>query len=175
MGKVILVTGGARSGKSNYALASAMSGRKRAFIATATACDAEMAERIAKHRLERADGFLTIEEPLDLAGALRSLPAGTDAVIVDCLTVWMGNLMHHHGAAEQTFPQVVEFLKAIRNVSCDLLIVTNEVGMGLVPDNEMGRNFRDMAGRLNAQVAQIADVVVLLVSGIPLTIKGKSI
>ncbi|MEI6809664.1 MAG: bifunctional adenosylcobinamide kinase/adenosylcobinamide-phosphate guanylyltransferase [bacterium] len=175
MGKITLVTGGARSGKSSYALASAMSGRKRAFIATATACDAEMAERIAKHRMERANNFLTIEEPLDLAGALRSLPVGTDAVIIDCLTVWMGNLMHYHGAAMQTFPQIGEFLTAIGSAPFDLLVVTNEVGMGIVPDNEMGRKFRDMAGRLNAQVAQIADVVVLLVSGIPLTIKGKSI
>lgn len=168
------MTGGVRSGKSRFALAAAMPGKKRVFIATATACDAEMAQRIARHRKERVDDFLTIEEPLDLAGALRSVPAGTDVAVVDCLTVWLGNLMHHHGATTESFEQVGAFLGELANATCHVIIVTNEVGMGIVPDTEMGRRFRDLAGNLNAGVAQIADDVVLLVSGIPLAIKGTT-
>ncbi|MEI6971610.1 MAG: bifunctional adenosylcobinamide kinase/adenosylcobinamide-phosphate guanylyltransferase [bacterium] len=172
MGKVIMLTGGARSGKSRYALELVRSRGRKAFIATATACDGEMAERIARHREERSGDFVTIEEPMDLAGAVRSLPAGTDVAIVDCLTVWLGNLMHHSGGIAGQPPEVDAFLETLRNPPCDLVIVTNEVGMGIVPDNELGRKFRDLAGILNARVAGIAANVVLLVSGIPIHIKG---
>lgn len=174
MKKITLVTGGARSGKSRYALGAAQSGGRKAFVATATACDPEMAERIAKHRSERAKDFLTIEEPLNLAGALRSLPGDTEAAIVDCLTVWMGNLMHRYGTVDKHRPEIEAFLEVLNSPPCDLIIVTNEVGMGIVPDNEAGRRFRDLAGSLNARVAQIADTVVFLVSGVALTIKGGS-
>jgi len=173
MKKVILVTGGARSGKSRYALEYVSARKRKAFIATATACDEEMSDRIAKHREERAKDFLTIEEPLDLAKALRLLPHDTDVVVVDCLTVWMGNLMHRDGVGGRPQVEIEDLLEVLRNPSCDVILVTNEVGMGIVPDNEMGRCFRDLAGSVNARVAQIADTVVLLVSGVPLTIKGK--
>ena len=173
MGRIVMVTGGARSGKSRYALELAGRRNRKAFIATATACDSEMTERIARHRMERAKDFLTIEEPLDVASALGSVPIDTDVAVVDCLTVWMGNLMHRHGTTDKPFPEIDAFLEILKTPPCNLIIVTNEVGMGIVPDNEPGRSFRDLAGSLNARVARAADVVVLLVSGIPLTIKGE--
>lgn len=175
MKTILLLTGGARSGKSRFALEAVPAGARKAFIATATACDGEMVERIAKHRAERATDFLTIEEPIDLAKALRSLPRDTDVAIIDCLTVWMGNLMHRYGEEEKPLLEIESFIEVLNNPPCNLILVTNEVGMGIVPDNEMARRFRDWAGRLNARVAQIADTVVLLVSGIPLTIKGEGL
>lgn len=175
MKRVILVTGGARSGKSRYALEFARTRGRKAFIATATACDEEMRERIAKHQAERSEEFLTIEEPFDLAGALQSLPGGTEVAVVDCLTVWLGNLMHRSGAAMEPPPEIDAFLDSLRNPPCDIIIVSNEVGMGIVPDNEMSRRFRDLAGALNVRVAKIADDVVLLVSGIPVHIKGTKL
>ncbi|MEI6218794.1 MAG: bifunctional adenosylcobinamide kinase/adenosylcobinamide-phosphate guanylyltransferase [bacterium] len=173
MKKVILVTGGARSGKSRYALEYVSAKKRKAFIATATAFDKEMSERITKHREERSKDFLTIEEPIDLAKALRSLPRDTDVVVVDCLTVWMGNLLHRDGAGGRHQLEIEDLLEVLRSPPCEVILVTNEVGMGIVPDNEMGRYFRDIAGSVNARVAQIADTVVLLVSGVPLIIKGK--
>ena len=171
--RLTLVTGGARSGKSRFALESAMPRARKAFIATATPCDKEMAARIARHRSERGADFLTIEEPLDLAGALGALPRDMDVAVVDCLTLWLGNLMHKYGGIrEDDCPEIEALVEALRSPPCDLLVVTNEVGMGIVPENEAARTFRDVAGRLNARVARMADNVVLLVSGIPVTIKG---
>jgi len=171
-GTITLVTGGARSGKSSYALESARLRRKKVFLATATPCDDEMKTRIAAHRRERGKEFLTIEEPLDPARVLHTLPEGIDLVIVDCLTVWLGNLMHKYGVETEAFPEIAGFLGAIKVSTVDLIIVTNEVGMGIVPDNEAGRHFRDIAGRLNATIAGIADNVILMVSGLPVILKG---
>jgi adenosylcobinamide kinase/adenosylcobinamide-phosphate guanylyltransferase len=169
---VVMVTGGARSGKSRYALKRANRYSHPVFVATAVAVDAEMAERIASHRVSRNAKFTTIEEPVDLAGALRRLPEDTDVVIVDCLTVWLGNLFHRN--ANDVESRIEALLDAIRSVSCDMLIVTNELGMGIVPDNAAAREFRDAAGRLNQRVASAADEAVLLVSGIPQVIKENS-
>jgi adenosylcobinamide kinase/adenosylcobinamide-phosphate guanylyltransferase len=172
--KVTLVTGGSRSGKSAHALAVASAYERKAFIATAVAGDEEMRERISRHRHDRPASFLTVEEPADLAGAVRSLPAGTQVALIDCLTVWLANLMCAPGApAGEEFPQVEQFLSLLEGPPCNLIIVTNEVGMGIVPANALARRFRDAAGRLNQQVARRADAVVLLVSGIPLYLKGS--
>ncbi|MGZ0655156.1 bifunctional adenosylcobinamide kinase/adenosylcobinamide-phosphate guanylyltransferase [Coraliomargarita sp. W4R53] len=172
-GKVVFVTGGCRSGKSRYAesLCTAVAG-PRAYIATAEIFDEEMRERVRLHREQRGDAFHTIEAPIDLAGALRALPTGTTVVMVDCLTVWMGNLMHHLPDFDEDCSAIVDFLQALREVSCQVVLVSNELGMGIVPESAMGRRFRDVAGRLNQRVAAIADEAYFTVSGLPMKLKG---
>ncbi|MBN2527107.1 MAG: bifunctional adenosylcobinamide kinase/adenosylcobinamide-phosphate guanylyltransferase [Deltaproteobacteria bacterium] len=174
MKKVMLITGGARSGKSRFALELTNGKQHRAFIATATVTDPEMASRILKHREERGDDFATIEAPLDLASALTSISSETEIVVVDCLTVWLGNLMHQHGMSDQRYDEVTAFLDTIANPPCDVVIVSNELGMGIVPENQMARWFRDVAGRLNQEVARCATDLVFMVSGYPLWIKGDA-
>jgi adenosylcobinamide kinase/adenosylcobinamide-phosphate guanylyltransferase len=170
--KTTLVTGGSRSGKSRRALELALPRNGKAFIATAEAVDDEMRARIAKHRLDRGEEFFTVEEPFDIAGAVRSLPNGIEVAVIDCLTVWLGNLVHRHDGAAQPFPEVPALVELVRDSPCDLIIVTNEVGMGIVPANELGRHFRDLAGTVNQAIATLADEVVLMVSGIPIVIKS---
>ena len=175
MRRVVLVTGGARSGKSRHALdlARRHDGR-RAFVATAEPTDDEMRERIRAHREVRGESFVTVEEPLDPGGAIRSLPAGIEVAVVDCLTVWFGNLMHRRPSYnEGEPPEVQSFLEVVRDPPCDLVIVTNEVGMGIVPVNEAARRFRDLAGTLNQKIAALADRVVLMVSGVPVVVKPR--
>ncbi len=174
MAQVTLVTGGGRSGKSNHALQLAEPYARRAFIATAEPLDDEMRRRIARHRTERGDGFLTVEESLDLAGAIRSLPADVAIAVVDCLTVWLGNLAHYHGACSDELPELVALLGVLTGPPCDLILVTNEVGMGIVPANEAARKFRDVLGRLNQEVAALADEVILMVSGVPVALKERA-
>jgi adenosyl cobinamide kinase/adenosyl cobinamide phosphate guanylyltransferase len=173
MNRVTLITGGARSGKSRYALELADTDARRVFIATAEPCDEEMRARIEKHRSARGSAFDTIEEPYDLAGALRAMPTGTGVAVIDCLTVWLGNLMYRHGEEQTDYPEVGEFLAAVESPACNLLIVTNEVGFGIVPDNPLGRRFRDMAGVVNQEVARRADRVVMMVCGHPMVVKER--
>jgi adenosylcobinamide kinase/adenosylcobinamide-phosphate guanylyltransferase len=173
---VTLITGGARSGKSRYAMETALTAyRRRVFVATAQGFDDEMRDRIARHQQERDGSFHTIESPVDLAGAVGAIPAGTEVALIDCLTVWIGNLLHQEGEDRNWFPQIDAFLEALRDPPCDLLVVTNEVGMGIVPDNPLARRFRDIAGSVNQKIGALADRVVLLVSGVPVTIKGAAI
>lgn len=171
MKMITLVTGGARSGKSAYALRQAMAYEKRAFIATAMPVDEEMEERITEHRRQRGESFLTLEESVDLAGAVSSLPDDIEIAVIDCLTVWLGNVMHDSGAVHNG--RIDAFLETLENPPCDLVIVTNEVGMGIIPATPLGRQFRDAAGFLNQETARLADEVVLMVSGIPTIIKGE--
>ncbi|HOX07865.1 MAG TPA: bifunctional adenosylcobinamide kinase/adenosylcobinamide-phosphate guanylyltransferase [Planctomycetota bacterium] len=173
MGRITLITGGGRSGKSRHAMELAMARpAPRAFIATAEPFDDEMRERIARHRRERAGAFATIEEPVDLAGALGRVPPGTTVALVDCLTIWLANVMHRRGEGAREYPEIAAFVAALKAAPCDVIAVTNEVGMGIIPtDSELSRRFRDQAGWLNQAVAQVADEVVLVVSGIPLVLK----
>jgi len=175
MPSITLITGGARSGKSSFALSLGLRNySKRAFIATAVPFDQEMKERIARHREERGDQFHTIEEPIELPRVLSVLPGGTEVVVVDCLTVWLGNLYHHfQGEEEKARAQVEAFLAHLDHPVCDLILVTNEVGWGIVPENPLARSFRDIAGYLNRRVAQKAARACLLCCGIPLTLKGE--
>ncbi len=171
MSRITLITGGARSGKSDYAL----KGASRcflnpAFLATAEACDDEMRRRIDRHRQERGERFITHEEPLQIATAVRHLAWEHDGVLIDCLTVWLGNLFHHLGEAE-TYEPIEQFLQLLSKPPTSLIIVTNEVGMGLVPEHPVSRLFRDLAGKVNRAVADLADDVLFLVSGQPLQIK----
>ena len=165
----MLVTGGARSGKSRYAIQCAEGlARERIYLATAEALDSEMAERIAAHRRARGPGWKTIEEPLEIAARLsQPLP-----VVVDCLTLWVSNLLMRHGIDAEFDAVFVEFVAAFRAAENPVIVVTNEVGQGIVPDNRLARRFRDVAGQLAQRVAAAADRVVLLVAGIPLSIKS---
>ena len=179
MAKTILVTGGARSGKSRYALAMAESlSPRRVYIATCPLMDDdEMRDRIARHRRDRATrDWQTIEEPTDLAGALRTI-TGPGVVLVDCLTLWVNNLMHQaHKTGRDLDEDAVasrchEVLAACRDREAAVIFVTNEVGMGIVPDNEPARRYRDLVGRSNQVIAAGADVVTLVTCGIPLQLK----
>ena len=125
-----------------------MAGRcsgKRVFIATAEPFDDEIRDRIEKHREERGKAFQTVEEPLDLAGALRALSDDVEIAVVDCLTLWLGNLMHYRGEQTEVYPEVSELIQILDAPPCDLIFVTNEVGMGVIPENAMARRFRDAA------------------------------
>jgi len=175
MAKITLITGGARSGKSSFALSLGLRNySRRVFIATAVPFDQEMKERISRHREERGDQFHTIEEPIELPRVLSDLPGGNEVVVVDCLTVWLGNLYHHFQDEEEKVRVRLEaFLTRLDHPVCDLILVTNEVGWGIVPENPLARSFRDMVGYLNRCVAQKAECTYLLCCGIPLTLKGE--
>jgi len=175
MGTITLITGGARSGKSAFALGLAKRYSQRAFIATAVALDEEMAKRILRHRKERGDAFRTIEEPLHLGEAISLCRGRNEVAVVDCLTVWLGNLYHHCDEDEASVKSQMDgFLAVLDTAPCDLIIVTNEVGWSIVPENRLARSFRDMAGRLNREVALKSHQVYLLCCGIPLTLKGAN-
>lgn len=173
------VTGGARSGKSRYALDLALrSARRPAFVATAEPFDDGMSDRIQRHREERGSQFFTVEEPVDLAGALRRLPPETDLAVVDCLTVWLGNLLYRRegqpeplSADPGDYEEIRNFLGLLNGPHTPLIVVTNEVGMGIISENALARLFTDLSGRLNQEVAARADRVVLMVSGIPMVAK----
>lgn len=174
MGKLILVTGGQRSGKSAFALKVAQGvSTSRCFIATAEAGDGEMGERIERHRKEREQsGWTTIEEPLDISVALRSVPEGSVA-IVDCLTLWVSNLMMSGVLTEDDAADRARMaLKAARESGASFVFVTSEVGMGVAPMSKEARLFCDLLGRVNQSVAAESDHVYLLVGGLPLALKG---
>jgi adenosylcobinamide kinase/adenosylcobinamide-phosphate guanylyltransferase len=167
---ITLVIGGARSGKSGFALtrASGIPGRK-AYVATAQAFDEEMKERIEKHRQERSADWRTFEEPLALAGLLNEIGTEYNAIIVDCLTLWLSNQMMNSKDAMEEFEKL---LPSIQSCNGQLFVVSNEVGMGIVPENAMARRFRDLAGTINRRMAEAAGSVYLVTAGIPLRIKG---
>jgi adenosylcobinamide kinase/adenosylcobinamide-phosphate guanylyltransferase len=170
-GRLILVLGGARSGKSRYAqqLAERQWARP-VYLATAEITDDEMAERIAQHRAARGARWQGIEEPLDLAGALERAAAQGDGVLVECLTVWLGNVLVKEGAGGVAARQQV-LLETLRRRRCDVLLVSNEVGLGIVPEYPLGRQFRDLAGWLHQALAAEADAVVFVAAGLPLMLK----
>jgi len=170
MGRIILITGGARSGKTAFALRGAMEHEApRLYIATAEALDTEMNERINAHKRERRElGFDTIEEPLDVAASLKGSGDKYGSVLLDCLTLWLSNVMAKGLEPEDEGRRLVE---ALKSTGAPVYVVTNEVGLGIVPGNELARAFRDNAGRLNAMVAAEADEAWLMVSGLPLRIK----
>lgn len=163
-----LVLGGARSGKTAFAerLTECL-GPTRCYIATAEARDAEMAERIALHQADRGNGWLTNEAPLNIAPALA---AGPGAVMVDCLTMWLSNLME---AGRDIDAETDTFLEAVEN-GPQVICVSNEIGMGLVPETAIGRKFRDAQGRLNQRIAARAGRVAFVAAGLPIFLKGSA-
>lgn len=165
MSELILVGGGARSGKSAFALALARSlGARRAFVATAEARDLEMRERIARHREERGAEFSTVEEPLELARTVSAL-RGIDVAVVDCLTLWLSNLLLRGDPPAVIASRVEELLAALATAPFHAVLVTNEVGMGVVPESALGRAFRDVEGRAHQVLAARADRLYLAALG----------
>lgn len=158
--RTVLVGGGVRCGKSAFALRLAQGlGARRVFVATAQAFDAEMAERIAAHRLERAEQFRTVEEPLELPEALRREAARADVIVIDCLTLWLSNLILADADSQRVAQRVEELAAVLAARSCHVVMVTNEVGMGLVPETALGRLFRDCAGRAHQRLVSECDEV----------------
>lgn len=177
MGQITLVTGGARSGKSSFALALAEKTESphRIFIASAVALDQEMKERIRLHQNERGGRFKTVEAPYDPYAAIDGLPKHSVAIL-DCLTVWLGNLFHKHSSKEPSIAHEIDRLadclaRFKSGGHAHLILVTNEIGWGIVPADATTRLFRDTAGRLNSRIAGLADSVHLCACGIPIKLK----
>lgn len=170
MASVTLVLGGARSGKSSHAerLAADASPR-RTYIATAQALDDEMATRITHHQSRRDSSWRTVEAPLGLSDAIAAEAAPDRVVLIDCLTLWLSNLLLADRDIEEESDALIA---ALENATGPLILVSNEVGLGIVPDNALARAFRDHAGRLNQRVAEAADKVVFIAAGLPMTLKG---
>jgi adenosylcobinamide kinase/adenosylcobinamide-phosphate guanylyltransferase len=169
--RVVLVGGGVRSGKSAFALELAYRlGQKRAFIATATALDDEMKSRIERHRQERRDEFTTVEEPLELGAALDAL-TGHDVVVIDCLTLWLSNLLLHQESADAILARADDLVRVLQKRRFHVVLVTNEVGMSVHPPTPLGRMFVEVAGWTHQRVARIADEIYLAVLGTTLKIK----
>jgi adenosylcobinamide kinase / adenosylcobinamide-phosphate guanylyltransferase len=165
---IILITGGARSGKSRRAEARAQGfAGKPVYIATAEGFDHEMRERIAKHRARRGHEWIEHETPLELVAALNATDGG-GARLVDCLTIWLSNIMHEGRDWTKEAASLVEALKA---QGSPVVLVANEVGSGIVPDNALAREFRDAAGLLNQMIARAADEVEFVVAGLPMRVK----
>jgi len=171
-GRLALILGGARSGKSRRAEALALAwGGAPVYLATAEPFDEELRARVGQHRAERAGrGWTTVEEPLDLPGALAREAVAGRTVLVECLTTWLGNLMVHERPVEPELERLLSWVDGYR--PCDLVLVASEVGLGIVPENRMAREFRDLAGRLHQDLAARADRVELVVAGIPVVVKG---
>lgn len=168
LASVTLVLGGARSGKSAYAEALVEAAGRGLYLATAEAGDAEMAERIRHHRRRRGESWVTIEEPLDLAGALKRHAAPERPILVDCLTLWLSNVM---AAGRDPDDEALALAEGLSALSGPVVLVSNEVGLGLVPETSLGRAFRDHAGRLHQTIAREADRVVFIAAGLPLILK----
>jgi adenosylcobinamide kinase/adenosylcobinamide-phosphate guanylyltransferase len=173
--RVALVLGGARSGKSRYGVALAERlPAPRLFVATGEARDAEMAARIAAHQEERGPGWETRETPLLLPEALGEAPGSYGAILVDCLTMWLANLMLREDlAADDVKAAGQRLLAVLDRVACPTILISNEVGLGIVPESPLARQYRDWLGWLHQQVAAAADLVVLVVAGLPMTLKSK--
>jgi adenosylcobinamide kinase/adenosylcobinamide-phosphate guanylyltransferase len=166
MHKIVLVAGGARSGKSRFALAYGRKlGARRLFVATAEAGDAEMAERVKRHREERGPDFATREEPLYLP-ALLGEQHDADVVVVDCLTLWLCNLLMRDRSDADVEAEVEKLLAAIARRRHHAILVSNEVGLGIVPESALGRRFRDIAGRAHQRIAAQADEVYFATMGL---------
>lgn len=168
-GPIIYISGGARSGKSSFAqqLAEQLSAHP-VYLATAQSFDAEMADRIKQHQSDRDARWRTYEEPLSLVQALSQYRSRGDVILVDCLTLWLSNIML---AEKDILTEIDNLMVYLKTQPATLIFVSNEVGMGIVPDNALARSFRDAAGRLNQAVAAASDEAYLLISGLPLRLK----
>ncbi len=174
MKEIVFVIGGCRSGKSSYALQTAeqMPGDRKTYIATCVPQDEEMAKRVAKHQKERSRKWTTVEEPLHLPETIEAISPQADVLLVDCLTLWMSNLLLKTGDEEQIEESMSRFIDALEKAPNPIVLVSNEVGTGIVPENKLARHYRDLIGTLNQTVAQSASQVVWMVAGIPVVVKG---
>jgi adenosylcobinamide kinase / adenosylcobinamide-phosphate guanylyltransferase len=170
--RIVLVLGGIRSGKSRYAQELATRGKRVAFLATAEPLDDEMRQRIRRHREDRPASWITLEEPIALEETLLQCNGKFDTILIDCLTVWTANLMQHEEQdSDRVLAHADRLAEVLRAASGSVVLVSNEVGSGIVPDNEMARTYRDLLGGMNQRIAAAADEVILMVAGCPLVIK----
>lgn len=172
MSTTIFITGGARSGKSRLAERLAEGyGAPLCYIATGEARDGEMAERIARHRQRRGPAWQTVEEPRQLVDAIREMDGRCRAILVDCITLWITNLLFQHDAVDPVLAEVRTLAELLPKLQTPLILVSNEVGMGIVPENALARSFRDLAGHTNQILAEAADEAFVTISGIPMKLK----
>ncbi|MEW6040194.1 MAG: bifunctional adenosylcobinamide kinase/adenosylcobinamide-phosphate guanylyltransferase [Elusimicrobiota bacterium] len=178
MGKITFILGGARSGKSSFALAlTKKKAGRTAFIATCRPLDEEMKRRIALHRAKRPSDWRTFEEPLQLSALVKKISPKFRVLIIDCLTLFISNILLKGHSDNVIEKRVIELLKILKKLKCNSILIANEVGLGVVPESKLGRKFRDLAGRINQTVAGLADEVFFITAGIPLKIgtsKGKN-
>ena len=166
--------GGCRSGKSHQALRTAeiLDRDRHVFIATCIPYDDEMKQRVARHREERSRHWQTVEAPIHLPAAIAETGQEAGVILVDCLTLWINNLLMEKHDSEQILDQVQSLTRAVEAAACPIILVSNEVGTGIVPENKLARLYRDLIGSANQAVAECADQVIWMVAGIPVTIKG---
>lgn len=172
---VTLVLGGVRSGKSRYAQQLAERAERVTFVATAECRDdAEMRAKIERHRADRPSRWITIEEPLHLAQTIQQAQENSEVILVDCLTLFAANLLELCGEdSNQIQSHIEELCLVLHRASCSIILVSNEVGSGVVPAYELGRRFRDLVGEINQRVATVSHTVVLMVAGLPFPLKGS--
>jgi adenosylcobinamide kinase/adenosylcobinamide-phosphate guanylyltransferase len=171
----LFVIGGCRSGKSKYALDTAeqMPGDQKIFIATCVPEDDEMKQRIARHQEQRSQTWTTVEEPVHLPESITQFSRKATVILVDCLTLWVTNIMLKAGDEKKIEGHVAKLIQALAAADCPVILVSNEVGTGIVPENKLARRFRDAMGQVNQAVAHSADKVVWMVAGIPVPIKPE--
>ena len=172
--KTILLTGGSRSGKSRHAIQLSKKYNKKIFLATAEPLDEEMQERIKKHQEERGEGWITLEEPLDLSKVLKKEQGRFEVLVLDCITLWLNNLIMSGADREQILAKLHLFIEECKNSKGTVIVITNELGSGIIPMDPSTRAFRDVAGEANQILAAEFDEVINMVSGIPVTIKNNS-
>jgi adenosylcobinamide kinase/adenosylcobinamide-phosphate guanylyltransferase len=173
LNKIIFVIGGCRSGKSAYALQTAekVPAELKIFIATCVPQDDEMKRRIARHKKDRSQDWVTVEAPLDLPEAVLRNSSKADIILVDCLTLWVSNLLMENGDENKIEDTISRLMDALEKAACPIVLVSNEVGTGIVPENKLARQYRDIIGLVNQAVARTASKVIWMVAGIPVTIK----
>jgi len=175
MKSIQFILGGCRSGKSKYALDYANQNwhSKKFFIATCEALDNEMKSRITNHQKERGPNWKTVECPIDIASVIEELAIQKGGILLDCVTLWINNLMCNSMDDNQIKEKVETFVNTLQKISCPITVVSNEVGMGIVPENAMARQYRDLVGYTNQKIAAISNNVILMVAGIPFQIKSE--
>ncbi len=172
--EIVFVIGGCRSGKSTYALQTAekMPAERKIFIATCVPLDDEMKQRVARHQTTRSRSWTTVEEQLKLPEAILQNSRRADVILIDCLTLWVSNLLMQSGDEKKIADTIPQFIDALEKATCPIVLVSNEVGTGIVPENKLARQYRDIIGRVNQAVAKTAGKVIWMVAGIPVTVKG---
>ena len=173
MKKKILITGGCRSGKSRFALNYANQHfAKKLYLATCEALDEEMAQRIEHHKKMRGPEWQTIEEPVEITDRIRQHRDRVEVILLDCITLWLSNLLTKGNDDLKIMDEINRFIEMMKEVPSSFIIVSNEVGMGIVPADPLSRRFRDLSGMINQRIAEGVDTVIFMVSGIPIFLKG---
>jgi len=174
MNELIFIVGGCRSGKSTYAMQTAekVPAEQKIFIATCVPQDDEMKQRVARHQRERSQNWVTVEAPLDLPETILQNNRKADVILIDCLTLWVSNLLIEIGDENKIEDTISQLIKALEKATCPIVLVSNEVGTGIVPENKLARQYRDIIGLVNQTVAKTASKVIWMVAGIPVTVKG---